>query len=68
MSVITTKTIPLLERLARGETIISDGATGTYLQEHGLEPGGCPEEFNVSHPDVVQGMAASYLGSAARWY
>jgi 5-methyltetrahydrofolate--homocysteine methyltransferase len=66
MSVITTKTIPLLERLARGETIISDGATGTYLQEHGLEPGGCPEEFNVSHPDVVQGMAASYLGAGSQ--
>ena len=61
MSVITTKTIPLLERLARGETIISDGATGTYLQEHGLEPGGCPEEFNFSHPEIVQGMAAAYL-------
>ena len=36
---------------------MSDGATGTYLQAHGLEPGGCPEEFNLSHPDVVQGMA-----------
>ena len=66
MSVITTKTIPLLERLARGETIISDGATGTYLQEHGLEPGGCPEEFNFSHPEVVQGMAAAYLSAGSQ--
>ena len=66
MSVITTKTVPLLERLARGEIIISDGATGTYLQGHGLEPGGCPEEFNVSHPDVVQGMAASYLAAGSQ--
>lgn len=66
MSVTTTKTIPLLDRLARGETIVSDGATGTYLQEHGLEPGGCPEEFNVSHPDVVQGMAASYLAAGSQ--
>ncbi len=51
----------LLDRLARGELLVSDGATGTYLQAHGLEPGGCPEEFNVSHPDIVRGMARAYF-------
>jgi len=51
----------LLDRLARGELLVSDGATGTYLQDHGLEPGGCPEEFNVSHPDIVRGMAHAYF-------
>ena len=51
----------LLERLGRGELLISDGATGTFLQQHGLEPGGCPEEFNSSHPDVVREMARQYL-------
>ena len=51
----------LLERLAQGELLISDGATGTFLQQHGLEPGGCPEEFNSSHPDVVREMARQYL-------
>lgn len=50
-----------LERVASGELLISDGATGTYLQENGLEPGGCPEEFNVDRPDVVRGMAAAYF-------
>ena len=55
----------LLERLDGGETLISDGATGTYLQVHGLEPGGCPEEFNISHPDVVRGMAAAYFESGS---
>ena len=54
-----------LERLARGETLISDGATGTYLQGHGLEPGGCPEAFNVSHADVVRGMAREYFEAGA---
>ena len=47
----------LLERLHAGEILISDGATGTYLQQRGLEPGGCPEEFNASHPEVVQAAA-----------
>ncbi len=51
----------ILDRLARGEVLISDGATGTYLQEHGLEPGGCPEEFNASHGEVVRGMAREYF-------
>lgn len=51
----------LQERLRRGDLLISDGATGTFLQQHGLEPGGCPEEFNASHPDVVQDMARQYF-------
>ena len=51
----------ILERLADGEVLISDGATGTYLQNCGLEPGGCPEEFNASHPQVIQGMAQAYF-------
>ena len=44
---------------------MSDGATGTYLQAHGLEPGGCPEEFNLSHPEVVRGMAQAYFGAGS---
>ena len=60
-----TTTVTLLERLERGDTIISDGATGTYLQEHGLEPGGCPEEFNVSHPDTVRDMAKRYFDAGS---
>ncbi len=55
----------ILDRLERGDSIISDGATGTYLQAHGLEPGGCPEEFNVSHPEVVKGMARDYFDAGS---
>ena len=51
----------ILDCLASGKILISDGATGTYLQSHGLEPGGCPEEFNASHPDIVRKMAADYF-------
>ena len=61
MTTPETEAPSILDRLARGERIISDGATGTYLQDHGLEPGGCPEEFNVSHPDIVRGMAHDYF-------
>ena len=55
----------ILDRLRAGEVLISDGATGTYLQQRGLEPGGCPEEFNASHPEVVQGMAKDYFDSGS---
>ena len=55
----------LLGRLAAGEVLISDGATGTYLQQRGLEPGGCPEAFNASHPEVVRGMARDYFAAGS---
>lgn len=55
----------ILDRLASGEILISDGATGTYLQQHGLEAGGCPEEFNASHAEVVRGMAREYFDSGS---
>lgn len=55
----------ILDMLARGDTLISDGATGTYLQQRGLEPGGCPEEFNAIRPDVVRGMAREYFAAGA---
>ena len=66
MSSTATKMKPsILDRLGAGDLLISDGATGTYLQQHGLEPGGCPEEFNVSHPEVVRGMARDYFEAGA---
>lgn len=55
----------ILERLDSGDLLISDGATGTYLQKHGLEPGGCPEEFNATRPDVVRNMAKDYFDAGS---
>jgi 5-methyltetrahydrofolate--homocysteine methyltransferase len=55
----------ILARLARGEVLVGDGATGTYLQEHGLEPGGCPEAFNLTHPEIIRQMAADYFAAGS---
>ncbi len=55
----------ILTRLAAGETLVFDGATGSYLQEHGLEPGGCPELMNAEQPDVVREMAAQYFAAGS---
>ena len=60
-----TATLSILDRLVNGELLVSDGATGTYLQVHGLEPGACPEELNVTRPDVVRGMARAYFDAGA---
>ena len=55
----------LLERVAAGEILISDGATGTYLQAHGLKAGGCPEAMNETHPEVIHQMAAEYFAAGS---
>ena len=55
----------LLQQLVAGDVLISDGATGTYLQSHGLEPGGCPEEMNSSNPEVIRAMASEYFFAGA---
>ena len=57
--------LSILGRLKRGDRLISDGATGTYLQSHGLEPGGCPEKLNLSRPELIRGMAAEYFEAGA---
>ncbi len=65
MTTTETKKQTLLGRLAGGGTLIADGATGTYLQARGLEPGGDPETMNVTNPQVVQGMAPEYLAAGS---
>jgi 5-methyltetrahydrofolate--homocysteine methyltransferase len=50
----------ILEKLTSG-VLVSDGAVGTELQKRGLATGACPEEFNVSHPEVVEGIYRDYI-------
>ena len=44
-----------------GETLVSDGAWGTFLQKNGLKPGDCPELWCIEHRDVVLSIARSYI-------
>jgi 5-methyltetrahydrofolate--homocysteine methyltransferase len=55
----------ILERIAEGETLISDGAMGTYLHARGLAAGECPESWCVSHPDVLSEIAESYIAAGS---
>jgi len=51
----------ILEKLQSGEVILSDGALGTILQAKGLQPGECPELWNVTHRKEVLDIARSYF-------
>lgn len=51
----------LLKRIGNGDVLICDGALGTMLQQHGLKPGECPESWCVSHPAILEQIAAAYV-------
>lgn len=53
-----------LERLEK-ETLISDGAMGTMLLASGMQTGICPEEWNVSHPDIIRGIHEKYFAAGS---
>ncbi len=57
--------ISLKEKIAKGGTLVSDGAWGTFLLAKGLQPGECPELWNITHPDAVTEIAANYIASGA---
>ena len=48
-----------------GKILVSDGAWGTFLQQKGLQPGECPELWNITHPDAVREIAQSYINAGA---
>lgn len=38
---------------------------GTELQRRGLPPGECPEEFNITHPEIVQAIYRDYFSAGS---
>ena len=67
MTTNPTTTISLLDRLKRGDKLISDGGSGTYLQANGLEPGGSPELMNIEQPEVVRQWLRIFLPRGLTW-
>jgi 5-methyltetrahydrofolate--homocysteine methyltransferase len=55
----------ILETLKWGKTLVSDGAWGTFLHQKGLQPGECPELWNVTHREDVFSIAKSYIDAGA---
>ena len=44
--------------------LIGDGAMGTLLLQE-MKAGGCPEEVNLTHPDLVLGVHLQYISAGA---
>lgn len=57
---------PLLERLAAGEILVSDGATGTNLQERGLTLGSAPETWLFENPAEVIRLHRDFIAAGAQ--
>ena len=55
----------ILEILDGGTILVSDGAMGTELQKRGMPTGVCPEEFNVTHADVIKAIHADYYAAGS---
>ncbi|QGY44947.1 methionine synthase [Maribellus comscasis] len=55
----------IVELIKRGKILVSDGAWGTFLQQKGLQPGECPEEWNSKHPEKVLEIAQSYIDAGS---
>jgi len=57
---------PTIERLLASGPVITDGAWGTQMQRMGLQPGKCPDAWNLTNPDKVQQIAASYVEAGSQ--
>jgi len=55
----------ILNEIKKGKIFLLDGATGTFLQNNGLEPGGCPELMNIESPKVISKMAHNYFSNGS---
>jgi 5-methyltetrahydrofolate--homocysteine methyltransferase len=51
----------ILDEIKSKGVLLSDGALGTMLQSKGLNPGECPELWNITHRSEVKEIAQSYL-------
>jgi methionine synthase I (cobalamin-dependent) len=57
---------PTLEKLMAGGPVVTDGAWGTQLQQRGLQPGECPDAWNLSHADRVEAVARAYVEAGSQ--
>ena len=55
----------ILDRIAEGKVLVSDGAWGTFLHQKGLKADECPEAWNLERPDDVLEIARSYVDAGA---
>lgn len=57
---------PLIESLIKNGPVVTDGSWGTQMQQRGLQRGQCPDSWNLSHPDQVEGVARQYVDAGSQ--
>ncbi|MCU0484668.1 MAG: homocysteine S-methyltransferase family protein [Anaerolineales bacterium] len=50
-----------IDRLAAGQVLVADGATGTNLHRMGLQAGISPEELVLDHPELLLRLAGAFV-------
>lgn len=55
----------IVDVVKSGKVLVSDGAWGTFLQQKGLAPGQCPEQWCVDRFDDVMDIAKRYVDAGA---
>jgi len=63
---VTTRGREVLERVRAGEVLVFDGGYGTMLFAAGLANGGCPELWNDTHAEIVQGIHKGYFDAGSQ--
>jgi 5-methyltetrahydrofolate--homocysteine methyltransferase len=58
--------IPILERLAAGDVLVADGATGTMLQSAGLPTGQPGEAWILERPEEIIKLHQAYLKAGSQ--
>jgi 5-methyltetrahydrofolate--homocysteine methyltransferase len=54
-----------IREFLKDNTVILDGGMGTLLQSAGLRPGELPELWNLTHPDIVEGIHRDYFNAGS---
>lgn len=57
---------PLIQKLLSEQPVITDGAWGSQIQSLGLQPGECPDNWNLDNPGAVGRVASSYVAAGSR--
>ncbi len=49
----------------KNRVLVFDGSMGRMLLENGLGVGTCPEEWNLTHPEIIRGIYKGYMDAGA---
>jgi len=55
-----------IEKLISAGPVVTDGAWGTQLHQRGLQPGQCPDAWNLTEPEKVEQVARAYVEAGSQ--